>query len=226
MLVVAGIATVVGAAVSCSATREGAAESGSASDEGSEVLDGLVRTQIDMPGVLYVRADHGIGSYDEFLIPEASISYRSNSSRLPIELEDMFLASLEQSLIDAATEARIPVVQSPGPCVLQVGMGLTNVVIERASSRSIGQMTLVMEFRDTQSGTPLLRYAVPNKIERDGTGDPRSEQIRLAFDEMVGEMEISGALRAAGLSDGPTRPECNGTLARRGAGSLPAVSAD
>ena len=43
---------------------------------------------------------------------------------------------------------------------------------------------------------------------------------------MVVEMEISGALREAGLTDGKIRPGCNGTLAERGGGILPAVSAD
>jgi hypothetical protein len=191
----------------------------------TKTVDGLTRADIDIPGVLFIRDDHGLGSYDAFLIPEASISYRRRSRRLPEEMESAFMASLEQSLIDSAEEAEIPVVQAAGDCVLQVAMGLTDVEIERQTSRSVGRMTLVMEFRDTLSGEPLLRYATRNTIENEGTAAPRSEQIRGAFDRMVSEMDIASALNEAGLNNGTIRPECKGTLAERGAAVQPSVSA-
>ncbi|MCP4905472.1 MAG: hypothetical protein GY910_10875 [bacterium] len=135
------------------------------------------------------------------------------------------MASLEQSLIDGAEEARIPIVQAPGECVLQVAMGLVGVEIERTTSRSIGRVTLVVEFRDTLSGQPLLRHATHNTIENEGTGAPRGDQIRQAFDEMVGEMNIGGAVGAAGLSKSEIRSGCLGTLADRGGAIPPAASA-
>jgi hypothetical protein len=210
----------------CGSTKNGSNGGGRASKAATQTVDGLTRTEIDAPGVLFIRDDHGIGSYDAFLIPEATISYRRRSVRLPTELELAFMASLEQTLIDAAQEADIPIVQTPGNCVLQVAMGLTDVDIERSKTRSIGRLTLVMEFRDTLSGQPLLRYATRNTIEREGTDVPRSEQIGVAFDEMVGEMEIAGALRAAGLGADTIRPGCEGTLSKRGGNILPAVSTE
>lgn len=208
----------------CGSTKNGSSGGGSAAT--TQTVDGLTRTEIDAPGVLFIRDDHGIGSYDAFLIPEATISYRRRSVRLPTELESAFMASLEQTLIDAAQEADIPIVQTPGNCVLQVAMGLTDVDIERTKTRSIGRLTLVMEFRDTLSGQPLLRYATRNTIEREGTDVPRSEQISVAFDKMVGEMEIAGALRAAGLGEDAIRPGCEGTLSKRGGNILPAISTE
>lgn len=190
------------------------------------VIDGLRPARIDAPGKLLIRDEHRIGSYDAFLIPEATIVYDRASRQLPDEMELEFLAALEQSLIYAAQEARIPIVKTPGPCVMQVGMGLINVRVQRGSSRVLGTMTLVMEFRDTETGTPLLRYGTQNEIENDRSGTPRSEQFRMAFDDMVAEMEISRALRAAGLGDDALRPGCKGLLAERGrAAALPAVSA-
>lgn len=208
----------------CGSTKNGSSGGGSAAT--TQTVDGLTRTEIDAPGVLFIRDDHGIGSYDAFLIPEATISYRRRSVRLPTQLESAFMASLEQTLIDAAREADIPIVQTPGNCVLQVAMGLTDVDIERTKTRSIGRLTLVMEFRDTLSGQPLLRYATRNTIEREGTDVPRSEQISVAFDKMVGEMEIAGALRAAGLGEGAIRPGCEGILSKRGGNILPAISTE
>ena len=221
MLLVIVLMTGLGCGSTSGAKKEDRSNSGAV----MKTVDGLTRTEIDMPGVLFIREDHGLGSYDAFRIPEASISYRRGSRKLPEDMEATFMASLEQSLIDAASEADIPIVQSEGDCVLQVAMGLTDVDIERAKSRSIGHMTLVMEFRDTTSNEPLLRYATRNTIKNEGSEEPRSELIGAAFDQMVDEMEISGALRAAGLSNGEIRPGCQGTLAKRGQGTAPAVSA-
>ena len=190
-----------------------------------ETVDGLKARQIDAPGRLFLRDDHQIGAYDAFLISESSVSYDRQSRVLPEIMEASFLAALEQSLYDAAEEAQIPIVDAPGTCVMEVGMRLTDVVVDRAGADRLGTMTLVMEFRDTDSGAPLLRYATQNSIDNEGMGIPRSEQFQAAFEGMVAEMEISGALRAAGLTNNATRPGCRGTLAERGRSGLPAVSA-
>jgi hypothetical protein len=139
-------------------------------------------------------------------------------------MEMEFLAALEQSLIDAAEEAEIPVVDERGACVLQVGMGLVEVYVSRGASRSSGAMTLVMEFRDTMSGEPLLRYASARRIEAGREGTSRSERFRLAFDEMVADMELGDALGAAGVSGDDRRPGCRGKLAEwNGGNSFPAA---
>jgi len=190
-----------------------------------ETIDGLKAREIDAPGRLFLRDDHQIGAYDAFLISESTISYDRQSRVLPEIMEATFLAALEQSLYDAAEDAEIPIVDVPGTCVMEVGMRLADVVVDRAGAERLGTMTLVMEFRDTESGAPLLRYATQNTIENEGTGIPRSEQFQTAFEGMVAEMEISGALRAAGLTNNATRPGCRGTLAERGQSGLPAVSA-
>ena len=188
--------------------------------------DGLQAVEVDLPGRIFLRESHQIGSYDAFTVPPATVAYARNSQRLPEEMEAGFLASLEQSLIDAADDAGIPIVDAPGQCVLQVGLGFTDVKIARGRSKKLGEVVLVMEFRDTLSGAPLLRYAVDHEIERDGTGAPLSEQIALAFDDMVAEMNVAHALRASGLGGDTTRAGCNGTLAAIGQGaSPPAVSA-
>ena len=199
--------------------------SGPAVPDGIETADGLRAVDVDLPGRLFLRDDHGIGSYDAFIVPQATVAYARSSRRLPDDMETAFLASLEQSLIDASREAGIPVVDTPGACVLQVGLGFTNVKIERTATKKLGEVVLVMEFRDTLSGESLLRYAAAHRIDRDGTGAPLSEQLALAFDEMVAELNVAGALRASGLADDVIRPGCNGTLASLGRKAAPAVSA-
>ncbi len=206
----------------------GCAGSGGPADEGPRVAkSGLVETEIDMPGMLFVRKDHGIGSYDAFLVPPASLSYRRGSSDLPDDLEEVFKAQLEQTLIDAAEKAEIPVVREPGACVMVVALGLLDVDVERRSSADpVGELTLAMEFRDSQSGEPLLHYQAAQTVANDRSGDDPARQVIRGFDRMVREMQLAGALRAAGLTDGAVRPECDGLLAQRGLSlPTPAVSA-
>ena len=188
---------------------------------------GLVETEIAMPGILFVRDDHGIGSYDAFLIPAAGLRYRRGSSTLSEDFEQVFKAQLEQTLYDAAEKAEIPIVREPGACVMVVAIGLVEVDVKRRPSADpVGQLTVAMEFQDSLSGEPLLHYEVAQSVANDGSGDEPEEQIIRRFDQMVRDMQLAGALRAAGLADDRIRPECDGLLAERGRSlATPAVSA-
>ena len=186
--------------------------------------DGLVKTDIDMPGALYVRDDHGIGSYDAFLVPPVAIHYKPKSDKL--EMEEELKTLLRESLVDAMERNEIPVEDTAGPCVMQVGLVLYNVnVPKRRRADTLGTMTLVMEFRDSTSGQPLLRYSLPNRIERKGVGN-RERQLRRGFDKMVDQMNVGQAMVAAGLYDQETRAGCHGTMAKRAKQGPPAVSAE
>lgn len=190
-------------------------------------IDGLVPAEIDIPGTLLIRKDHGIGSYDEFFVPPAQISYERSSVRLPREMEVEFLATLEQSLIDLSLDASIPVVDEPGMCVMQVGLSLLDVHLDAPGGElRPDRMTLVMEFRDSLSGQPLLRFATVNSMERQDSRVARSERLRRGFDQMLDRMDVGPALQAAGLGGQPIREECNGTLEARGREAALAVGID
>jgi hypothetical protein len=201
------------------------AEPKSAREASAKTADGLVKVEIEMPGVLFLREGHGIGSYDAFLIPPADINYRRRSSKLTPEMEDEFLAQLEQSLIDSAGDNNIPIEQTPGQCVMAIAIALVNVDLERGSTaKTLGSMTLVMEFRDSISRQTLLRYATQNRIESEGRKADRTRQLRKSFDSMLEGMDIGAAFRAAGLGEDEIRPGCQGTLADRGRAAAASVS--
>lgn len=188
----------------------------------SEALDPV---EFPLPGTLLLKEGHGIGGYDAFLVPESTIRYRRGSRPLPPDLEAGFLASLEQTLVDAAEEADIPVVHTRGRCVMEVSMDLREVDIEPQGRSRLGRMNLVMEFRDTLTDEPLLRYVREHEIPSQGTATRRGAQLKQAFAKMVASMEIGGALRAAGLAEDAERAGCRGTLAARGSASVrPPVS--
>jgi hypothetical protein len=203
-----------------SRTRQGG-ETAKVEKRGGKVVktvDGLVKQQVNMAGVLFLRPDHAIGSYDAFLIPPVAVNYRRKSRHLSSELEEEFKTQMRQSLIDAATAADIPVVEQTGQCVMQIGMSIVDVDLKRShSSSTLGQMTLLMEFRDSTSRQPLLRFATLNQIKNEQRSGSRNRQLRKSFDEMLERMELSGALAEAGLTGGPIREGCQGLLAQRGA---------
>lgn len=188
-------------------------------------LDGLVRREIETPGALYLRDSHQIGSYDAFQIETSEIAYQRRSLKLPAGLEQEFAEKLMQTLVAAASAADIPVLESPGPCVMQIVMHPADVNIAESTAQSLAEMKLIMEFRDSLSGQPLLRFITDNRIEKQGDEVSWSDQIRERFDEMVAEMDIGAGLRGAGLADDELLPGCKGTLAERGRAAASAQSA-
>lgn len=141
---------------------------GSVTSTGSlTTIDGLERVEIAMPGLLEIRPDHGIGSYDAILIPKTSLSYsRSWSARLTDEAERAFLRHLRQTLVDAVAAAAIPIETTPGQCVMTVSLTVHDLVVDPSDrAERLGQMILVMEFRDSSSRQTLLRYGVETRVE-------------------------------------------------------------
>ena len=193
------------------------------STEPAKSVDGLVKREIDARGVLFIRNNHGIGSYDAFQIATSTIDYERNSKKLPPKMEALFITELEQSLIDAAMEADISLEKGSGNCVLKLALRLANVVIDPNSS-TLAEMTLVMEFRDSQSKQPLLRYATENRVDNPSSGGSRSKHLRTNFNEMVTEMNIAVALREAGLAADEIRPGCKGSLSELGRRAPPAAT--
>ncbi len=200
--------------VSCGTT---AGESPSAQAKTETTLDGLVRVDTDADGDLFLRMDHGIGGYDAILVAPSFVHYRRSSTRLDSDIEDVYLASLEQSLVDVAEEAHVPIVYQPHRCVIKVGIGFINVALaRRPSAKILGEVTLVIEYRDSMSNQSLLRFVAPKRIERETGDTTRKQQIRNSFDKMIAEVDIIAALRAATVVPSPPRPGCNGDLLRAG----------
>ena len=178
-------------------------------------VDGLINKETTVGGNLFLREDHGIGGYDQFLIPEAVIFYRRGSRKLSGGMEQEFLATLEQTLYDAANDADVKIVREPARCAMQISLAIINVDLNRRGKGFDGTMTLAMEFRDSVSGETLLRYATENTIERADTPQDMSD-LRRHFEKMVERLDIAPALEAAELADSELRPGCDGVLAQRG----------
>jgi hypothetical protein len=206
----------------CGSTEGPGSDSRSLVDA-SVTPDGLVKAPGDAgSGSLFIREAHGIGGYDAVIVAPSWIYYIRGSDRLDPEDEQVYLASLEQALVDAAEAANVPMEYLPGACVLKIGIGLVNVELAKSDSADvIGDMMLVMEIQDSQSRQALMRYLAPKRIEREAEGGSREEQVRKSFDKMIEEVDIIVALRGATLVPSGPRPGCKGVLLDAGQVAVP-----
>ena len=196
-------------------TTNSAGSGGSKRKSQDTTVDGLVRVDIEGRGNLYLRKDHGIGGYDAIAIAPSFINYRRTSARLDEIDEEVYLVSLEQSLVDIAEDAKVPIENALGNCVIKVGAGFVNVDLARSdSAKVLGRMTLVIEYKDSMSGESLLRYAAEEEIEKMAGGSSREEQIGDSFDRMIEEVNLIAALTAATSVPSSPRPGCEGTLVK------------
>lgn len=185
------------------------------SKDRTTTIDGLIKVESDGVGDLYLRKDHGIGGYDAIAIVPSFVNYRRTSARLDPDDEELYLVSLEQSLLDIAEAAHVPVVTAPGNCVIKVGAGFVNVDLARSdSAKVLGRMTLIIEYQDSVSGQSLLRSVSKQTIERVSDGGTREKQIADSFDRMTAEVDVISALVAATRIPSPPRPGCEGKLVK------------
>ncbi len=233
-LVVILLTTVLGVGLGCGTTPESSSDrtpdanananasanasaSASSNTETRTTRDGLVLVKSDADGDLYLRADHGIGGYDAIVIAPAFVHYRRASPRLEPDTEELYLVSLEQALVDEADSVGAPVVYSVGECVIKIGVGFLNVDLARSDSAQVlGEMLLVVEYQDSLSGESLLRMTAPKRIERESEGVSRDEQVKRSFEQMIDEVNMTSAIRAATATPSGPREGCKGALLRAG----------
>ena len=150
----------------------------SKSRDPNTTIDGLVKVETTGPGDLYLRKDHGIGGYDAIAVAPSFVNYKRASARLDPDDEELYLVTLEQTLIDIAEAADVPIVNAAGECVIKVGAGFVNVDLARSdSAKVLGRMTLVIEYQDSVSGQSLLRSVSNQKIDREPDGTSREQQL-------------------------------------------------
>ena len=124
--------------------------------------------------VCVCRPDYAFGSYDEFEVGEVVVTLTRGSDVLDRdELEDL-KARYAQVMREALTELDRVEVAERGPCVVHVNLALVDLDLTRSRKSadssvsivsSLGAVTLVIEFRDGQTGEALLRYARRRNLE-------------------------------------------------------------
>lgn len=184
-----------------------------ASGKGTVTPDGLHQIEWEPFHVTYVKPGADLARYDKVLVQEVTVSYKrpppkndfDQGSMTPnYALPDSALKAMKsyfhQAFVAALRKSKdFTVVDAPGPDVLLVSGHIVNLEIqvqpwqdqamdESVYTSSPGQMTLILDARDSQSGEPLVRVGQARAIQQGDAGwyqsDPvtNSAAVREIFD--------------------------------------------
>ncbi len=131
-------------------------------------VDGLERVENSAGGLLLVKRDHHMASYDQLMVDPVAVTFAGGSSRLSRSetqrLEAHLRKATAQELVNVDPSK---VVTAPGPCVVRMQTAFVDLelppgrTLTGSSSgfvKSHGSVTLVHEVRDSMTGTVLMRY--------------------------------------------------------------------
>ena len=188
------------AAIACAGQAPGGIYYSSA--KGSVTPDGLHLVEWEPFQVTYVKPGADLQRYDKVLVQEVTVSYKrpppaGNFEQDSIDpnyaLPDSALQSLKRYFHGAFVEAlgkskNFTVVDAAGPDVLLVSGHIVNLQIqvppeqdqnpdERDYTSSPGQMTLILDARDSQSGEPLVRVGQARAIQLGDGGWYQSDPV-------------------------------------------------
>jgi hypothetical protein len=182
------------------------------SGKGSVTPDGLHRVDWEPFKITYVKPGADLQRYRQVLVEEVTVSYKTPPRPAHMErysispnyaLPDSAIASMKRYFHEAFVKAlgksqNFSVTDVPGPDVLRLSGHIVNLEItvppehdqapdETVIASSSGQMTLVLDARDSTSGEPLVRVGQGRAIALGDGGwheaDPvtNSAAVRQAF---------------------------------------------
>jgi hypothetical protein len=142
--------------------------------------DGLHRIESVRVGAVYLKPGARFAGYDAILVDPVTVSYKSppqrasasNRSRGNFALSESQMDRLKRSFQEAFEQElekseAFQLVTEPGPTALRVSGHIVDLVVDappqRGSDRSFimsaGEMTLILEVRDSLTREPLARLA-------------------------------------------------------------------
>ena len=171
------------------------------SGKGAVTPDGLHRVNWEPFRTTYVKPGADLQRYTKVLVQEVTVSYKTPPRRAGLNrdaivpnyaLPDSAIESLKRYFHKAFVEAlgksqNFAVVEAPGPEVLLISGHIVNLQIQVPPERdqavdetdyttSSGQMTLILDARDSKSGEPLVRVGQARAIQM-GDGWYQSDPV-------------------------------------------------
>jgi len=136
--------------------------------DGPDTADGLYRVRTTRVAAAFLKPGADFAGYDALIIDPVTVSYKSGQTGLSPEamqrLKDIFHEAFARQLGRSSVYS---VVTEPGPSTLRVSGHLVDLVVSAPPPRGremmfvveAGQMTLLLDARDSQSGEPLARIS-------------------------------------------------------------------
>lgn len=153
--------------------------------------DGLELARTTRRSVLWVKPDHHLGRYDDVIVQVApSFLYAEGETPLDPDQEEEVGEVVKSALAAITKNGPVGVATAPGPCTVVVNVAMKDVRLHSADASvagastsfvsSFGSVTLIVEFRDSLTNTPLLRYMAARGLGGGpGTGQPGANLPRL-----------------------------------------------
>ena len=144
-------------------------------DTGALTFDGLAQVKNPAAGIAWMRPDFNLAGYTKVMLRGAGIEYRpiprsAANKQLSVDRQAEIAPASDRWRCVQGRTCEVDEVSTgranPGPDVLTVWGGLIDVVSyvppEKMGNsdiylRSVGEATLVLELRDSQSNAPLVR---------------------------------------------------------------------
>lgn len=158
--------------------------------------DGLTLVDNAHKGALFIKPDHGITFHHRYFLNQILITYERDSNRFSASQEQRMREYVEDATIAGMIDNGSVMVTGPGKCILSMGIGLVDISLLEpdgsGASTSLlnnwGEVTLVIDLRDSQSDEPLLRYGrriqLPGGIQWQDERPPWGE-VRITLDRLL-----------------------------------------
>lgn len=173
-----------------------------ASGKGTVTPDGLHQVEWEPFRVTYVKPGADLERYDAVLVQEVTVSYKTPPPRgdfeqdridpnyaLPAQALESLKRYFHQVFVEELGKSKsFTVTDTPGPRVLRISGHIVNLEIqvppfqdqnvdETDFASSSGQMTLILDARDSQSGEPLVRVGQARAIQMTDGGWYQSDPV-------------------------------------------------
>lgn len=141
--------------------------------------DGLQKTKVKGLDLAYVRPGESLAGYDKVLIDPVSVAFRKDfdpkrtGSRVPLnaaelqKIRDSVGRIVHDEFVKELGKGKIAIVNGPGAGTLEVRASITDLYVNAPDTMepgrsttytmNAGEMTLVMELVDSQSGQVIAR---------------------------------------------------------------------
>jgi len=189
--VVAAALLMAAASLACAGSAEDRPLTIETGPRAETTADGLVRAKGSEFDDIWVKPDIDMAGYDELLIEDVRIAYKrkpnarrystagSNFALDPGQIKDL-KDLLRETLIEQIGESKEwKVASAAGPNVLMIEPGLVDLVVKVPTdappnstvyTTSAGEVTLLLELRDSETGELLARVADRSEARRPGAG--------------------------------------------------------
>jgi hypothetical protein len=138
---------------------------------------GLVRIESSGPGRLFAHPTRSIDHYDDILVGDVFLE----SKEKPFSEQDMQRLRMNayQIVVKEIPAAGQLAARGPGPCTVKLDVRLADLEFPKPGSRANGATTVMLEFRDSLSGDPVVRYEQHRELSVSLGTEQASELDRL-----------------------------------------------